>query len=391
MNSHISSVTTVLFHPTTDFAISSSLDGTIVAWNLALRDITQHFRHETGQAILVLASHPTCNLLAVGVDECFTVFKIHRERPPYCNDVASNRCFYVKRNSLRAFNYEDGVDQLITELTDLESQQWVPSGRIDSGRQSLSVNPFCTTDATCNLLLTRTGDEYGFYALITISTLPDTSTPVIAAHVDAQGRAKSAAFVDTDRFVILDNSDRLVVKCLDSIIDEFESPLNGIRRLLFGGVRNVVLIATEGKLVKFDLSSRTTLDELLITGVKHVYWNHEYSLLAVFTKRRITLVTNRLEVLFSSDEETTNVKSGCWDNTNTEPIFIYSTLTHLKFITPAGGHGVIRGLSKKSFVLRATNSLVHYITHMNMNTKVCKFISDELRNECLCRECSRDC
>ena len=47
----------------------------------------------------MLASHPTLNLFAAGHDNGMIVFKIERERPPFC--VHENLVYYVKERQLR--------------------------------------------------------------------------------------------------------------------------------------------------------------------------------------------------------------------------------------------------------------------------------------------------
>ena len=56
------------------------------------------FRHDNDR-FWVLAAHPSLNMFAAGHDNGMIVFKIERERPPFC--VHENLVFYVKERQLR--------------------------------------------------------------------------------------------------------------------------------------------------------------------------------------------------------------------------------------------------------------------------------------------------
>jgi hypothetical protein len=50
------------------------------------------------------------------------------------------------------------------------------------------------------------------------------------------------------------------------------------------------------------------------------------------------------------------VKSGAWDEFGT---FIYSTLSHIKYILPSGDHGIVRSLDRPIYIVSVSNSTVH--------------------------------
>lgn len=95
---HYNNVSCVLFHPKADLIISNSEDKSIRVWDMQRRTCLQNFKNENDR-FWVLAAHPTLNLFAAGHDNGMMIFKIERERPPFC--VYENFVFYVKERQLR--------------------------------------------------------------------------------------------------------------------------------------------------------------------------------------------------------------------------------------------------------------------------------------------------
>jgi coatomer protein complex subunit alpha (xenin) len=64
--------------------------------------------------------------------------------------------------------------------------------------------------------------------------------------------------------------------------------------------------------------------------------------------------------------EILKVKSGAWDEYGT---FIYSTLSHIKYILPSGDHGIVRTIDRPIYIVSVSNSTVHCL---DRSGKVCE-------------------
>lgn len=95
----------------------------------------------------------------------------------------------------------------------------------------------------------------------------------------------------------------------------------------------------------YDLQQKKVLGELTISGVRYAIWsqtkNPQVALLSKDSTRTcvfssyfsaVVIASKTLEQL-SSVHEIIRVKSGSWDENG---VFIYSTLSHLKYVLPNG-------------------------------------------------------
>jgi coatomer protein complex subunit alpha (xenin) len=113
--------------------------------------------------------------------------------------------------------------------------------------------------------------------------------------------------------------------------------------------------------------------ELQVSRVKYVVWNKDYSMLALISKHQVVLANKQLEQL-AVVSETVRLKGGCWDNNH--PIFIYTTLNHVKYALPNGDKGIIRGLDTPIYVTKVQgNSL--YCLDREGKTRIVEIDSTE--------------
>lgn len=330
MRGHTNNVSCVLFHPKHELIVSNSEDRTIRVWDISKRLGVQTFRRETDR-FWILAVHPDQNLLAAGHDSGMTVFKLERERPAF--DVLAGKCFYVKDRYLRIHEFSNSRDMPLVSLRRTTSNA---TPGIGGGPRHLAYNSFNKSE---NNVLILSDVEGGSYELITFST---DSTGSGDAQDVRRGSAISAVFLARDRFAILDKTRQLLIKNFQNeVVKRSAPPVNGADTLFFAGTTGRVLLKSDDRVVLYDHQARKVLAELHVPRVKYVVWNNDFSLAALQSKHQLVIVNKSLEQLCAVSE-TVRLKGGCWDAN--KPIFVYTTLNHVKYVLPNGDRGIIRGL-----------------------------------------------
>ena len=122
-----------------------------------------------------------------------------------------------------------------------------------------------------------------------------------------------------------------------------------------------VLLRAEDRVVLFDVQQQVTLAELMAFGVNYAFRSNDMAYVALVSKQgwgghvfpfllsligvlilAITIANKRLEQM-AFIQEPVRVKSGVWDEQN---VFVYSTLTHIKYALPQGDSGIIRTIDQ---------------------------------------------
>jgi coatomer subunit alpha len=348
MRGHINNVSCVLFHPKQELIISNSEDRTIRVWDISKRLGVQTFRRETDR-FWILAAHPDQNLLAAGHDSGMMVFKLERERPAFFSNGES-RCFYVKDRYLRLQEFGNGRD---IPLVSLRRSSASTTAGIGGGPRSLSFNVLNKTEN--NVLITSDADN-GTYELISFST--DNARTGEAQDI-RRGHGSAAVFFQRDRFLVLNNLKQLVITSFEnSVIKIISSPVSGVENLFYGGANGRVILKTEDRVLLYDIQARRIISELHIPRVKYVCWNKDFTSIALFSKHQLVLATKQLEQLCSVTE-TVNLKGGCWDDS--APIFVYTTLNHVKYVLANGDKGIIRGLDSPVYATKVSGTSLYCI------------------------------
>ena len=338
MRGHSNNVSCVMFHPKHELIVSNSEDRTIRVWDISKRLGVQTFRRETDR-FWIMAVHPEQNLLAAGHDSGMTVFKLERERPAF--DVLGGKCFYVKERYLRMHEFANSRD---TPLVSLRRTSSNATPGIGGGSRSLLYNSFNKAD---NTVLILSDAEGGSYELVTFST--DSSGSGDAQDVK-RGSAIAAIFVARDKFAVLDKSRQLLIKNFQNeVVKKSSPPLAGIDGLFFAGTSGRILMKSEDRVLLFDQQARKTVAELQVPRIKYVVWNADYSLVALISKHQLVICNKQLEQLCSINE-TVRLKGGCWDAN--KPLFVYTTLNHVKYVLSNGDKGLIRGLDSPIYVCK---------------------------------------
>jgi coatomer protein complex subunit alpha (xenin) len=328
----------VLFHPKHELIVSNSEDRTIRVWDIAKRLGVQTFRRESDR-FWILAAHPEQNLLAAGHDSGMTVFKLERERLAF--DAQGARCFYVKDRYLRLHEFSSGRDIPLVSLRRTSSNT---TPGIGGGPRHLSYNSLNKAE---NNVLIVSDAEGGTYELITFGNEANGTGD---AQDVRRGSGLSAVFLARDRFAVLDKSRQLLIKNFQNeVIKKVNPPLVGVDGLFFAGISGRVILKSEDKILLFDQQAKKVISELQVPRVKYVVWNNDYSLVALISKHQVVLANKQFEQL-TTINETVRVKGGCWDGSR--PIFVYTTLNHVKYVLPSGDRGIIRGLDSPIYVTK---------------------------------------
>lgn len=344
MRGHTNNVSCVLFHPKHELIVSNSEDRTIRVWDIAKRLGVQTFRRESDR-FWILSAHPEQNLLAAGHDSGMTVFKLERERPAFDTHLA--RSFYVKDRYLRLHEFSNGRDIPLVSLRRTSSNT---TPGIGGGPRHLFYNSLNKAE---NNVLIISDAEGGTYELITFGTESNGSGD---AQDVRRGSGLSAVFIARDRFAVLDKTRQLLIKNFQNeVIKRTNPPLAGVDGLFFAGISGRIILKSEDKVLLYDQQARKVISELQVPRVKYVVWNHDYSMIALISKHQLVLASKQLEQ-FTTINETVRVKGGCWDGN--KPIFVYTTLNHVKYALQNGDRGIIRGLDAPVYVTKVVgNSL----------------------------------
>lgn len=72
-----------------------------------------------------------------------------------------------------------------------------------------------------------------------------------------------------------------------------------------------------------------------VAKCRYAIWNNDMSLVALLGKHTVTVCTKKLEQLCSITEGA-RVKSGAFDDSAAQPVFIYTTANHIKYCCKDG-------------------------------------------------------
>jgi len=342
LRGHSNNVSCALFHPKHELIISNSEDKTIRVWDMSKRTCVQLHRKDNDR-FWVLAAHPEQNILAAGHDSGFIIFKLEHERPPF--DTIDKKVYYIKDRYLRLFEFTSGKDIPVVSLRRTSSNS---TPGIGGGPTGLSYNIFNKSEG--NILMTSDADG-GTYELVTFT---GESSGGEAQEV-RKGQGISVVFLARDRFLVLDKSKQLLVKNFQNeVIKRLSSPVANPDGLCFCGISGRFIVKNEDSVTLYDYQAKKVIAELLVSRVRFVVWNHDYSMVALISKHQIVLANKSLEQV-ASVTETVQINGGSWDSKSV--IFVYTTLNHVKYLITNGDKGIVRALDAPVYVTKySTNN-----------------------------------
>ncbi|KAK2971508.1 hypothetical protein RJ640_020914 [Escallonia rubra] len=349
LRGHMNNVSCVLFHARQDLIVSNSEDKSIRVWDSTKRTALQTFRREQDR-FWILASHPEMNLFAAGHDSGMIVFKLERERPAF--SVSGDSLYYVKDRFLRFFEYSTQKDTQVIPI------RRPGSISLNQGAKTLSFSP------TENAVLICSDIDGGSYELYIIPK--DSLGRADTVHESKRGIGGSAVFVARNRFAVLEkSSDQVLVKNLKNEIVKKSALPVATDSIFYAGTGNL-LCKAEDKVVIFDLQQRIVLGELQTSFVRYVVWSNDMESIALLSKHSVVLADKKL-VHRCTLHETIRIKSGAWDDNG---VFIYTTLTHIKYCLPNGDSGIIKTIDVPVYITKIFGNTIFCLDRDGRNRPI---------------------
>ncbi|XP_072934358.1 coatomer subunit alpha [Epargyreus clarus] len=328
---HYNNVSCALFHARHELILSNSEDKSIRVWDMTKRTCLHTFRREN-ERYWVLSLHPTLNLFAAGHDAGMILFKLHRERPAYA--VHNNILFYIKDRQLRKLDMQTNRDSAVMQIKG--------GGRHQPYSMSLNHAEWCV------LVTWRVGDNstYELYSAPRDGTDTGSAEP-------ARGQAASAVWVARNRFAALDKNNQLVIKNLkNEVSKKIATPT--CEEIMYAGT-GMLLLREPDCVQLLDVQQKRTVASVKIAKCRYAIWNSDMSLVALLGKHTVTLCTKKLEQLCTVTEGA-RVKSGAFDDSTPQPVFIYTTANHIKYCCKDGDYGIIRTLDVPVYAVKVVAS-----------------------------------
>nr|XP_034837173.1 coatomer subunit alpha isoform X1 [Maniola hyperantus] len=330
---HYNNVSCALFHARHELILSNSEDRSIRVWDMTKRTCLHTFRRENDR-YWVLAAHPTLNLFAAGHDVGMILFKLQRERPAYA--LHNNMLFYIKDRQLRKLDMSTNRDAPVMQIKG--------GGRHQPYSMSLNHAEWCV------LVTWRIGDSntYELYSAPRDGTEATTSPPE-----PLRGHAASAVWVARNRFAALERNNQLVIKNLkNEVSKKIATPT--CEEIMYAGT-GMLLLREPDCVQLLDVQQKRTIASVKVSKCRYAIWNSDMSLVALLSKHSVTICTKKLEQLCSITEGA-RVKSGAFDDSTPQPVFIYTTANHIKYCCKDGDYGIIRTLDVPVYAVKVIAS-----------------------------------
>lgn len=341
LRGHFNNVSCVIFHPRKELVLSNSEDRTIRVWDATKRTGIHTFRRENDRCWIITA-HPTSNLVAVGHDAGMVVFKLDCERPlAQCH---GGNLYMVQERDVHVIDMDKSL-----KGNNIAACRRPPNAMI-SGMKSLQFNAYNTSEINCLVFYTQDNGCYDLFVG------PNGSTS--DAHLSPkQGNAQAVAFTARNRFAVLQHSGAIgVFNLQNEMSKKFEPPVS--TDFIFPGGNDRILLKSEEKVVMWDLTRRKVVDEAVVPGgVRYVIWSQNGQYVACMSKHNVLMAGKNLEYCHSFHENI-RVKSGAWDENG---VFVYSTLSHVKYCLPNGDNGIIHSLQSPIYIVRVHKQFMYYI------------------------------
>ncbi|RKP16490.1 hypothetical protein ROZALSC1DRAFT_1279, partial [Rozella allomycis CSF55] len=319
---HTNNVSCAIFHPRAEYILSNGEDKSIRVWDMNKRSCVATFSMENFR-FWVLSVHPSLNMFVAGHDGGMMSFKIERERPAVVFE--DNKMIYVKDKFIRMINVDNGNDVVVGTIRE--------TGKINNQPRKISYNGYEKT-----ILISTQGN-------IDYVQLEENYREGLGSSEVKNIQGNSGVFVSKNKFCYFEGNKLIVRNVRNEIIKTIEMD-NEIRDLASAATNQVVVIFN--KMIKLiDLTNENVVGENEISGVKHVIWSRDGSKVAVLTKDYLNIFDKDLKKVCSFQEHS-KLKSGIWRGNN---LFLYSTLTHLKYATIyEDNEGIIKTIESRMYL-----------------------------------------
>merc|ERR1712176_385183 len=180
---------------------------------------------------------------------------------------------------------------------------------------------------------------------------------------NSRSNGKSVAFVTRNRFAVLNgDSGEIILKNMENISKKKIKIDRNINYIFEGGINRLILRSSEF-MTLFDCQSRKIIHELQIPtrfAIKFVDWDKpNYRRCALLAKFSVMICDSSLNDICTIYENA-KVKSGAWANNG--QVYIYTTVTHMKYALPSGDAGIIKTLDEVLYIAAIIGSNVICMT-----------------------------
>ncbi|XXQ31474.1 Coatomer subunit alpha [Plasmodiophora brassicae] len=362
MRGHINNVSCVIFHPRQEVIISNSEDKSIRVWDMSRQSPPQSLRRETDR-YWILAAHPTLNILAAGHDSGMFMFKLQRERPPF--DTHRSLCYYYFNRQVRLHDFQSGSESVVCGT---RRQTSASSLSAKDATRFLRYNSM--NNAEINILLLSDADG-GTYELYTIAQ------DALGQDIQPQrGLGNAACFVSRNRFAVLSQGSRLVLKNFANEPKRtVDLPISNVVNLFPAGVGRVLLVCSD-KVLLFDIEARKVLGEVSVQArcpVKTIVWSRDRKYCAIVSKFVIYICGGADLADIATLTENARIKGGAWD---TDGVFIYTTSNHIKYCLSTGDSGIIRTLDVPVYITGVRGPGGSTVDCLDRDGQACSFTVD---------------
>jgi len=343
LRGHFNNVSCVMFHPKKELILSNSEDRTIRVWDVTKRTGIHTFRRENDR-FWIITAHRTSNLVAVGHDAGMVVFKLDCERPlAMCGE---GRLYVVQEREVRVIDLDRSLKG--NQIASCRR----PPNAMTSGMKSLQYNQYNPTEVNVLVFYSQANGCFALFVGPNANSISGDSNCS-----PKQGSAQAVCFTARNRFAVLQHSGSVGIYNLQNELSKkFDPPCT--TDYIFPGGNNRILLKSEEKVVLYDLTARKVIDEVSVPGgVRYVVWSQSGQHVALMSKHNVLLAGKNLEY-HHSFHENIRVKSGAWDENG---VFVYSTLSHVKYCLPNGDGGVIYSLQNPIYITRVHKQQLYFI------------------------------
>lgn len=131
------------------------------------------------------------------------------------------------------------------------------------------------------------------------------------------------------------------------------SPVDNI----FGASSGRLLLKTDDKIHMYDLEQGAIVHDIAAAHVRNAVWSEDGSRVALISKHGVIIANNQLQSICSV-HETIRIKSGAFDENS---VFIYSTMSHMKYCLPNGDAGTIKTLDAPIYIAKVKGNQVAFL------------------------------
>jgi len=349
LRGHFNNVSCVMFHPKKELILSNSEDRTIRVWDVTKRTGIHTFRRENDR-FWIITAHRTSNLIAVGHDAGMVVFKLDCERP--LSMCTNNTLYVVQERNVQVVN-TDSSGMKGTQIASCRR----PPNAMTSGMKSLMHNVYNSTEL--NVLVFYTQDNGCYDLFVGPNDVSGSGDSYISPK---QGNAQAVCFIARNKFAILQHSGKIGIYNMQNEHQKtIEPPVP--TDYIYPGGNNRMLLKSEEKIIMLDTNSKKVVgDDVSVPGgVRYVVWSQDQRHVAFMSKHNVLLAGKNLEYYWSFHENI-RVKSGAWDENG---VFVYSTLSHVKYCLTNGDSGIIHSLQSPIYIVRVHKQFMYYIDREN--------------------------